>query len=251
MVMVHGLGEHSGRYTTLANTFSQEGFCVWAPDLYGHGQSGGPRGDIASFDDYLDAVRAVLHLASRNRENRLPQILLGHSMGGLICLKVALQRPDLIDAVVVSSPLLALNRNVPATQLFLVRCMACLWPGLPLKNGVNAHWLSHDPHQVQAYLNDPAVHDRITARWLNQVIQAMAALHAEGARMVTPILMQVAGADRVVDPDGAKRFFDSLVLPDRKLVIYEGLYHEIYNEREDLRTGVLQDLQNWLTAHLT
>jgi len=251
LVIAHGIGEHSGRYNHVVDRLLPLGLSVWVMDLRGHGKSDGRRGHIKAFDDYVNDLGAMVGHVKKDLPEGMKCLLLGHSMGGLIALGLALQFPELIDGVIISSPSLGIAVKVPLFKRLLGRGMSSLLPGLTLQSGLDTDKLSHDPAVVQAYVADPLVHDRVSARWFTEFLQAMENVMGSAARMEVPILMQLAGDDHLTDVKASRRFFDQLVLKDKTLHVYDGRYHEIYNECEDLRAGPLEDLAVWMEKRLS
>ena len=250
VVIAHGLGEHSGRYGHVAARMVECGCSVWALDHRGHGKSQGRRGHILSFDHYLADLAYMVKMVLEGRPEGVKLFLLGHSMGGLIALNFALNFPELIDGVIASSPALGVTVEVPAVKRLLGRVMSGLWPGLQMANGLDATKISHDPEVVRDYQDDPLVHDRVSARWFTEFMAAMERTNAMASGMAGPVLMQVAGDDHLANAGAARAFFNALEAKDKTLHLYEGLYHEIYNERTEDRERVLNDLVEWLTAHM-
>ena len=250
MVIAHGLGEHSGRYGNVVERLLPKGITLWALDHRGHGQSDGSRGHILAFDQYINDLQTMIELSKRELPEGMKCFLLGHSMGGLIVLNFALQHPGMIDGVIVSSPVLGIKVKVPVIKRALGKFMSSIWPGMTLGNEVDASKISHDEAVVRAYENDPLVHDRVSARWFTEFLSAMEEVNRLCSKLQIPILMQVGGDDELVDTDASKTFFENLTLEDKTLYLYDGLYHEIYNEPEDQRDRVLTDLETWLETHL-
>jgi alpha-beta hydrolase superfamily lysophospholipase len=250
LVIAHGLGEHSGRYVHLTQQLAQRGFSTWAFDLRGHGKSRGKRGHIQSFTQYLDDSARLIKQVRNNQPNGIPCFFLGHSLGGLIVLYFALRFPTLISGVVASSPALGMGVEVPILRKALAKIMSSLWPGLTQSNQLDPAKLSHDRDIARAYEDDDLVHDRASARWYTEFLAAMETVHREASQLKIPILLQVAGDDHLVDSDATGRFFEKLEVKDKTLLIYDGLYHEIYNELKEQREKVLCDLENWLADHL-
>jgi alpha-beta hydrolase superfamily lysophospholipase len=250
MVIAHGLGEHSGRYSNVIERLLSRGLSVWIPDHRGHGQSGGPRGHVLNFYQYLADLRAMVELASRDRRGQDKCFLLGHSMGGLIALDFVQRFPELIDGVLVSSPALGIAVKVPVAKRISGSILSWLWPGLTMGNGLDVTKISHDPAVVRAYVDDPLVHERVSTRFFTEFVAAMEAVNRQAASIRKPILMQVAGEDHLVSANAAEQFFEKLAAPDKTLHVYEGLYHEIFNEAADQREPVLKDLENWLAERV-
>ena len=250
LVIAHGLGEHSGRYGNVIKRMLARGISVWAPDHRGHGQSEGKRGHVLNFMQYLTDLNSMLVLAREGMAGERKCFLLGHSMGGLIAIYYALRFPELIDGVLVSSPALGMVIEVPAAKKILGSCMSYLWPSLTLGNELDAGKISHDQDVVSAYENDPLVHDRVSTRFFTELMAAMETVNQQFSSLKVPILMQVAGDDHLVNARTAGQFFEKLEIPDKTLHVYEGLYHEIYNELEAQREKVLKDLEGWLEARI-
>ena len=250
LVIAHGLGEHSGRYGNVVDRLLPANYSLWIPDHRGHGQSGGKKGHVLNFEQYLLDLRLMVELAKKDLPEGRKIFLLGHSMGGLIALYFVLQNPELIDGVIASSPALGMVIEVPAVKNALGQVMSFLWPGLLLGNELDATKISRDESVVKAYQNDPLVHDRVSARWFTEMLSTMEEVNRQASRMQIPVLMQVAGDDHLVNAQSSMQFFDKLTLADKTLYMYDGLYHEIYNEHDEQRQKVLGDLEAWLENHI-
>jgi alpha-beta hydrolase superfamily lysophospholipase len=250
MVIAHGLGEHSGRYAHVVERLLPRGISIWLPDHRGHGQSEGRRGHVLNFMQYLTDLQSVIRMARDGLPGDRKCFLLGHSMGGLIALHYAQRYPELIDGVLASSPALGMVIEVPAAKKMLGSVMSYLWPGLTLGNELDAGKISHDQTVVNAYQNDPLVHDRVSTRLFTELMATMETVTRQVATLRVPVLMQVAGDDHLVNARTAGQFFEKLQVPDKTLYVYEGLYHEIYNEPQAQRAKVLNDLENWLEERI-
>lgn len=248
LVLVHGLGEHSGRYESVRRLLLAAGVSTWALDLRGHGRSHGSKGHVQDFEQYVEDLDKLVDKAVRDEPPHAGVYLLGHSLGGLIALKYALQFPYKLKGLVVSSPALGFKVKVPSYKIALGRLMSSVWPQMGMANELDATKLSHDPSVVQDYLEDPLVHNRVTARWFTEFVAAMESTRQNAQALRVPILMQVAGDDRLVDNDASRSFFNHLALPDKTIHVYDGLFHEIYNETDPARGKVLNDLMAWIDA---
>jgi alpha-beta hydrolase superfamily lysophospholipase len=246
MVIAHGLGEHSGRYGNVIERVVPNGFSVWAPDHRGHGRSGGRRGHVLNFAQYLSDLRLAIELVKKDMPGGMPCFLLGHSMGGLIALYFAQRHPEHIDGVVASSPGLGLAIEIPPLKKVLGSFMSYVWPGLTMGNELDATKISRDSNVVSAYEDDPLVHDRVSTRFFTEFLAAMESVNQQASTLNVPVLMQVAGDDYLVRADSSKQFFEKLTLQDKTLHVYDGMYHEIYNSPEDQKKKVLDDLEAWL-----
>ncbi|MBW2031595.1 MAG: lysophospholipase [Deltaproteobacteria bacterium] len=246
IAIVHGIGEHSGRYGNVVDTLLPKGISIWALDLRGHGKSEGKRGHIRSFDEYISDVLSLIHTIKEKKGDDTKCFLLGHSMGGLVAICFGLKYPDLIDGLIVSSPALGLAVEVPTVKRVLGNLMSRVFPSFTMANGLDVSMLSHDEQVVKAYIKDPLVHDRVSARWFTEILNAMEYVNSSVTKFKIPILMQIARDDHLTDPLVSEEFFERLTVRDKTLRVYEGLYHEIYNEKKDMRRKPLQDLRGWL-----
>jgi alpha-beta hydrolase superfamily lysophospholipase len=240
VVIVHGLGEHGGRYAHVAACLTAACWRVVAVDHRGHGASPGPRGVIPHGDALWDDLAAVVDVERTVADG--PLVLLGHSMGGLVAARFVAAQQRAVDALVLSSPALAGRLNaVQRVQLALGRRLA---PDLALGNGLPPRYLSHDLGVVAAYLSDPLVHDRISARLAGAILDGAAAVHAAAPTWQVPTLLWWAGDDRFVDPAGSARFAaaaPAAVVTGRAI---PEAYHELLNEPD--RAQRLDELVAWL-----
>ncbi len=245
IVFMHGLGEHSGRYAHLAAFFCERGFAVRTYDHRGHGQSSGKRGDISHANALLDDANDIIrHWQTSCPQTVKQQLLLGHSMGGLFAAQIALSATHLVDGLVLSAPALAIYMNV--IERTLLKVLSSIAPGLTLSNGLKTQYLSHDTEVVTSYRNDDLVHDRISARLLNSMLEAMASVQAHAPSLNLPTLLLVAGEDKLVDSSGSLAFAQACPSDYLRLHSYETLYHEIFNELDSEK--VFNDLGAWLDA---
>ncbi|MDY7539414.1 alpha/beta hydrolase [Undibacterium sp. RTI2.1] len=240
IVIMHGLGEHCGRYAHVARFFNALGFAVRTYDHRGHGASGGARGDSPDEESLLRDARLVINDFSKHLT--APPLLLGHSMGGLFAARFATAGLAPIRGLILSSPALALPMS--GMQLALLKVASTLFPGLGVSNGLKTKYLSHDAEVIQAYINDTQVHSKISARLLNSMLASMEYAHDHAPQLKIPVLMIVAGDDHLVDPEGSQRFFVRLPEETAQAYFYDGFYHEIFNELE--ATRVFDDVRTWL-----
>jgi alpha-beta hydrolase superfamily lysophospholipase len=253
ILIVHGLGEHSGRYAQLAGRLAALGLDVRAYDHSGHGESPGVRGGIAHPDALLDDLRETFDaLAETGRAagDRSAPFLLGHSMGGAIAARAATGGWVVPRGLILSSPALR-TPPIGRAQAALLAVARRIAPDRGFPNRLPVDRLSHDPAQVEAYRRDGLVHDRISPRLYDFLVDAGAAARRDAAGFMTPTLLVVAGEDRLVDVRGAHEFAAALPEGVGTLHAYDGLYHELFNEREPDRTRVIDDVAAWLEAQLS
>ena len=247
VLLVHGLGEHSSRYTHVAEHLTQRGFAVFTLDHYGHGKSDGHAGFVERFSVYLDGVAALLEKA-RSEHPRQPLFLLGHSMGGLIAATFLLDHQSAFRAAVLSGPAIKSDQAPPAIVIGLIRLLSAVAPTVPLIQ-LDASGVSRDQAVVAAYMKDPLVHHgKLSARLLSQMSAAMQDTVARAAAITLPIMLMHGEDDQLTSPAGSAELYEAVSSTDKQLKTYPGLYHEIFNEPE--QDAVLADMSNWLEAHL-
>ena len=242
IVLMHGLGEHSGRYRHVAQFFNDCGLSVRCYDHRGHGHSKGKRGDVIYGDPMIQDAQIVVESFAAHFNH--PPLLFGHSMGGLFAARIALAGLTPLRGLILSSPALAINMST--MELRLLKLLHRLAPYLPVPNGLATKYLSHDPNVVAAYKADPLVHSKITARLLRSMLSAMDYCQAHAPELTVPTLMVVAGDDHLVDAEGSKRFFARLQAGLAQLHIYDNFYHEIFNEVSAQQP--FDDVRAWLIA---
>ncbi|MBC5782706.1 lysophospholipase [Ramlibacter sp. USB13] len=243
VLVVHGLGEHAGRYDELARVLNAWGFAVRSYDQYGHGESDGTRGGLPHANRLLDDLADLVE-STRVRNPGMPLIVLGHSLGGLVAASFVARTLHAVDGLVLSSPALAMRLG--PVQRLLMAIVPRIAPNLTVGNGLDPQYLSHDRRVVQAYLNDPRVHDRISGRLALFMEEEQALVRSRAPSWNVPTLLMYAGEDHMVDPGGSEFFAATAprqVLSARR---FEGLYHEILNERD--AQPVYACLKQWLDA---
>ena len=250
LAIVHGLGEHSGRYAALASDLVRSRFTCVALDLPGHGETSGARGDIPSWTQLRDQIVPAMFTASRGLPDQppeLPTILLGHSMGGIIALDHALEHPRRLSALVLSSP--ALRTTMPPWwKLALANVARVATPAAGFPNGLDIDGLSRDAEVVRAYRSDPLVHDRISPRTYFAFNEAAQRCRRDIRNLQVPTMMLQGMADRVVDPKGALEAAGTAPHGMLRFVTVSEAYHETFNDTG--REAVIRDLAAWLDAAL-
>jgi len=241
-LLVHGLGEHAGRYDHVARRLNSWGFAVRGYDQYGHGESDGVRGALPGTPRLLDDLADVIESTRARMEDGMPLILLGHSLGGLVCACLVALRKLPVQALVLSSP--ALDAGLNAFQKLLLATLPRVAPNLTVGNGLDPDFLSHDPDVVAAYKADPKVHDRVSGR-LARFIAGSGPLVLERApHWTVPTLLMYAGADKLVAPRGSRAFAAAAPPSVVTTRCFEDLFHEIFNEVES--EPVFETLKQWL-----
>lgn len=246
LCLIHGHGEHIGRYLHVAQAFTQAGYALLGMDLRGHGKSDGPRGHIPAYSSLMDDLHLLLENASK-RYSEAPLVLYGHSLGGNLVLNYALRQEHDLQAVIATGPWLRLAFEPPLIKITLGHLMNRLYPAFSQPSGVDTTALSHDPAVVTAYKADPLVHDRISARLFMDIHTAgLWALDHAGS-LPTPTLLMHGTEDRLTSAQASEEFARRAG-KICTLRLWEGLFHEIHNEPE--KEDVLAEILSWLNDHL-
>jgi alpha-beta hydrolase superfamily lysophospholipase len=247
LLLVHGLGEHCGRYINLVNHFVPLGYAIYGFDHIGHGRSDGEREFIDSFKDYTDTLNIFHEMVSSWQPDK-PTFLLGHSMGGLIATSYLLDHQNGFNGAILSAPAIIASGNISRAAIILGNLLSALTPKLGIVP-LDTNALSRDPKVVKAYKNDPLVFKgRTPARLAAEILKTMQYVATEAHKTNLPFLIIQGSADKLVDPSGAELFYDKASSVDKSIKIYNGLYHELFNEPE--RADVLKDVEEWLRGRM-
>ncbi len=245
--LVHGHGEHIGRYEHVAAALGKGGYALLGFDLRGHGKSGGPRGHTPSYEALLDDIASFCHQV-QVRYPDLPRFLYGHSMGGNLVLNYALRRRPDLCGVVATGPWLELAFQPPTLQVMLGRLMNRLAPTFTQESGLDTKALAREERVVQAYENDPLVHSKISARLFVSMYESGRWALQHAAEFPLPLLLMHGEADRLTSAEASRRFAEAAPQDKCTLHLWPGFYHEIHNEPE--KEQVMQAMLTWLDAHL-
>jgi alpha-beta hydrolase superfamily lysophospholipase len=244
VLLVHGLGEHAGRYDQVASRLNDWGFAVRGYDQYGHGESGGRRGGLPTETRLLDDLTDIVDATRARMAKKTPLILLGHSMGGMVAARFVSLSIRPVDGLVMSSP--ALDAGLNSIQKLLLTVLPKFAPNLRIGNGLDASLISHDPATVSAYRADKLVHDRISIRLAGFIAKGGPATVALAAVWKVPTLLLFAGADKLVNPAGSRAFAQAAPKQVLTTRCFESLYHEIFNELKP--EPVFAALKKWLDS---
>jgi alpha-beta hydrolase superfamily lysophospholipase len=244
--LVHGLGEHSGRYAHVVDSFCRKKFAVVAFDLRGHGQSEGPRGHAPKYDLLISDIFQGLEKA-KQAHPELPVFIYGHSLGGNLILQMVLKHQPDVAGAISSAPLFKPAFKPPAWKMAALQMFAGICPTLTMYNEVDPRALSRDAEKVRTYQKDPLVHDRISARLAKDMLAAGAWNLAHAAKLSCPLLLIHGDADRITSTQ-ASRDFAAQAGKRCTLKIWHGLYHDPHNEPE--QQDVLAHIVAWIHQHL-
>ncbi|GAC1619857.1 MAG: monoacylglycerol lipase [Nevskia sp.] len=248
VVIVHGLGEHSGRYEHVAAALVAMGFAVHALDHRGHGKSeGAPRAYVDRFANAVADIDQVVDYATREQRGK-PVFLLGHSMGGALGLSYTIKNPDKLAGLILSGPAVALD-GAPPLMKPIAKILSRFLPKLGLFP-IDPSAVSRDADAVAAYADDPLnCHGKVPARTLGEIVKFVEVLPALLQAIELPLLIQHGQADKLAGVSGSEMVLKRVNSADKTLKVYDGLYHEIFNELPADRARVLADLCAWLEAH--
>ena len=242
LVILHGFGEHGGRYQAVAAWLAEQGLGVAVPDLSGHGRSSGQRGDL----DIPRCVESLIRLTSTvfmPETGSREYALFGHSFGGLVAIHWALNGSPTPRRLVAQSPLLEVGFSIPGWKSLAARLLAGLWPTCSFSTGVDAAALSHDPAVVQAYQADPLVHHTMSARAYQSTVRTQDDAMARAGTLRVPVLLLGGSKDRIISLEAVRRWCDR-VLCEKRQVMFNGCYHELHHE--PVRDEVLRLIREWV-----
>lgn len=248
VVLIHGFGEHSGRYGNVVNTLVPAGIGVWALDHRGHGRSQGLQGHVDCFLDYVEDVHTFYKEIVEKQGGVLPHFVLGHSMGSIIAMNYVSMYSVGLSGCVLSGTGAASPVSAGKTAQAAASILSRIAPRARIKFPLPPEFISRDPEAVAAYKADPLVHAKVSFRLAREMAKALATGVAGIQGLDLPILIQCGSADESFS--GQQDLYDSLQAGDKTLRIYQGLKHEVYNELEEGRRIVLADLLDWLLKHM-
>ena len=247
LLIVHGIAEHSGRYMNLVNYFVPKGYAVYSFDLRGHGKSDGKRSYIERFSYYIDDLQTFFNLVRTENPNT-KIFMVGHSMGSTISVDYALEHQSELQGLIISGTTLKLGSSISKAAILMAKILSVLMP----KMGVSAldpGGISRDPVVVAAYVNDPLNYTgKLSARFGVELLKTMEMLQSGLSEINLPILIMQGSQDRISDPASSKLLFDGVGSKDKTMKIYEGFYHEIFNDPE--RQQVFSDMEAWIKTRV-
>jgi len=246
--IVHGFGSHSGRYLNVVNELVPLDYAIYADDHRGHGKSEGKRNYADSLDQYVEDEKLLYEIIKKQHPN-LPIFMLGHSMGSFIALYFTKKYENLLNGLILSGTGTKAGRKVSRFLKFMVKLFSKIAPHMKISTGLDAKLLSHDPEVVRNYEQDPLVHtDKIPMRLSYEVLKYLNEVQTFVNTFKLPLLVQCGSEDKLTA--GTEILKDIFKMEDKTIIIYDGLYHEVYNEVEEERKMVLEDLSAWLEKHV-
>jgi acylglycerol lipase len=246
IVLVHGVGEHIGRYNHWADRFKSENFAFAGLDLPGHGRSEGKRGSIKNSSIIHETIDIIIKTAGRTYPG-VPLFIYGHSMGGGFVLEYLLKNNPAVRGAIVTSPWLRLSFEPPKAKMAMVSVLKLMLPWLALPSGLNTTHISHDAAVIEAYEKDPLVHDRISLGLFAGAMSSAQYSLVHAAELKTPTLIVHGSADMICSPEGSREFCSKTSLAEFR--IWEGGYHELHNE--PFSDEVFRLIMDWIRTRLS
>jgi len=247
LLVVHGMGEHSGCYTNLVNYFLPRGYAVFGFDQRGHGKSEGLRGYVERFSDYLSDLKTFFDMVAGGHGDT-KVFIIGHSMGGLIATAYCVHHQQEVAGLLLSGAGLKVGSSWSPLLLTIGRMLSLLLPKVSIASFSDPSGISRDPAVVEAAVSDPLCYGKIRARLWAEAIKTIRKLPSQMPEINLPILIMHGTSDRLADPAGSQMLYERVGSADKTLRLYEGFYHEIFNEPG--HEQVFADMEAWLTAHL-
>lgn len=228
--LIHGMGEHSSRYEHVAQFFNANQISLYTMDLRGHGKSEGKRGHMPSYENMMQDINELVE-AARLQNKQIPVFLYGHSMGGNLALNYAIRYGDNINGVIATSPYLKLAFEPPAWKVKLAKLIKNIFPSIAQSTGLDANFLSKDKKNIETYLNDPLVHEKITPSFFIEIEEAASFALQNAANLKVPALIIHGSDDKITDPF-ASETFAAQNAQKCTFKLYQGGFHELHNDEE-------------------
>ncbi len=247
LVIVHGFGEHIGRYNNVVQGLVPRGYAVWGFDQRGFGRSAGRRGHIGAWREYReDLANFVRYVSAHEKSSNL--FLLGHSLGSLIAQDYVLHYPDGLSGCILSGILFEPVGAAKPSLVAAAKMLSSIWPTFPLDLRLDPAALSRNKDVVQAYESDPLVHHKATPRFGTESLRTIEWVKAHSPDWKVPVYIIHGDSDRINLPHGGHVFYDLVRIPEKEMRLYPGGYHESHNDLEYPR--VVADMDTWMSKHM-
>jgi acylglycerol lipase len=245
VVLVHGMGEHSGRYAHVAKKLTENEYSVVAFDHFGHGNTSGKRGHNPGFEAVLESITKTIEKAKELFKEK-PIFLYGHSMGGNAVINYSIRINHDLKGVIGTSPFLKLAFQPPKIKLAVGKILQKIAPSITMGNELNANDISREKIEVNKYVNDPLVHDKISPNFSLNFIETGQWAIENANKLKTPMLLLHGTGDKIIDYKGTQEFANKS--KNAMLKLYKGGYHELQNDL--CKEEMLQDVVNWLNSQV-
>ena len=248
IALVHGFGDHSGRYAHVINHFARAGFAVSAYDLRGHGLSDGRRGDCESFDQHVADLHSFVWETAHEVCEGTPVVIVGMGVGAVIAMQYTTTYPRAVAGIVAVAPTLAPHIRAKGWQKWLARKIGKVFPRLPIEFTFSPADLTRDAQAIADYLQDPLVFQRLSARAYLSFREKIKFIMPLAFRMRHPLMIVQAREDRISPPEASERFFGEVIQENKKIVLLNGSFHEPFNDSSC--EEVLAAVDDWLAANI-
>ena len=250
LVIIHGLGEHSGRYENIRNALKDSSISIYCFDLRGFGKSQGKRGCVDSFHDYIADIKIFVDMIKAN-SGFSSVLMLGHSLGGLIAASYALEYGNDLDGLALSSPAFKFTGDIPWWKKALAKVMSVVNPDFTLSSGDDYSGLSHDPEYIEDCKSDKLLHNMASARFYFEFLQYSSDCMIKAYELSVPLLIFHGNADPITDYKGSELFFERASSAKKEIKIFDGLYHKTMNEIPVEREKVLAFVTGWIKKRMS
>ncbi len=250
VILFHGLGSHSGLMSFLGENFAKNGHISYAPDLRGFGHYDGKKGHVDSFQEYIDDTEAlVAHLKLKHSDKKF--FLYGHSFGALIVIHYVIKDPNSkeIDGIMIPFPAVSEQLEIDGVRRMVAGVLSKINAKTLFPNGLNYDLIARNPEVVKRNREDPLRFDKATGRFAVEGLNAKDEAYLNGAKILIPVVVLQGSDDQITIPEKNKTFFDSISAEDKTWKLYEGLYHEPYEDEGG--DEMLNDLMNWINTRAT
>jgi alpha-beta hydrolase superfamily lysophospholipase len=247
LVIIHGICEHSGRYSNLIDGLVGKGFALASFNLRGHGRSSGKRGHINTWSDYRNDVAAFLKLLQEMHPD-LPRFIYGHSLGSLIVLDFIIHSKNGLSGAILSSAPIEPFGVAKPHLVTIARLMSRIWPTFPVALNLDPQDISRDQSVVDAYRNDPQVFRTVTARWGTESMDTLELVKSNASKIQLPVLFIHGGDDPLHSVEGIRRYMQKIYYPDKKLIVYPDSLHEPHNDLDCHQVAV--DIESWMVERI-
>jgi acylglycerol lipase len=247
LIVVHGIAEHSGRYANLVNYFVPKGYAVYSFDLRGHGKSDGKRSYIERFSYYLDDLKTFCNKVKEENKN-IKVFLVGHSLGSTIAINYALEHQNEFSGLIVSGTTLKAGASINKASIFMAKILSVILPKIGV-SALSAAGISRDKAVIEAYVNDPLDYTgKLSARTGAELLKTMEKVQSRISGVSLPVLIMHGTADCISDPSSSRMLYDGARSKDKTLKLYEGFYHEVFNDPDCQQ--VFSNMDDWLKLHV-
>jgi alpha-beta hydrolase superfamily lysophospholipase len=247
IALIHGFGEHTGRYAHVGEACNKAGYALIGFDLRGHGKSGGPRGHFPSIDAVMQDMDEFFGFLRERYPKDTPFFIYGHSLGGLLTLTFALKKQPDVKGIVVTGPGLRSALQEQKAKLMMAKLLGTIAPTLTVSSDLDVKMISHDPKVVDAYIHDPLVHNKMSMGFGKSGLSAIDFVFANASNFSVPLLVMYGSEDKITYPSGGQDFV-KLVKGDVTFKLWDGMYHEVHNEAG--KAEVFKVVIQWLNSHL-